>query len=1049
MHSPEIGPLQSNRPNSSLTTPANSADSDVPLQRDRASVWTEHSGAELSALQDTPADLPALFDAVVARWPDAKALIWRTGQATFRELDRLSRTLAAMLEADGAARGEIVAFWMNAGAPAQHRLLFLAIQIAVYRLGCALLPLGQQQPPAQTHAQIEALGVRFVIDATAALDDLPGWAEGAHRESIPGFVETVVTVRRRLGAGPGLPAGTAVVLTTSGTTGTPKAICLSDAMLLGFLSGMVATGTVPQLPWLMGANIGFDMALADVWLPWLHGQPVIVLETERRTPPALAEAYRLGARVVSLSPTVAAAALREDTACFARFHTLMLIGEILPRSLARRLAETAPGLAVMNGYGPAETAILATVCRVAAAEDGPVPLGRALPGYRVVVADPDTLTPLPRHSRGELLIASAAPALGYVDRNMSAERFVELPGEAPGPFMRTGDIGWVDERGEVQLVGRNDRQLKMAGVRIELDGIEHVIDRVPGVEQVGAVALKSHGAPRVIAVVQPSPAVTDRVALRTAILAHCRDWLPRAAIPAKVVFIDAMPTGGSGKKSHSALLAMLEGYGELADAADDRPLPEPGTLEATIASMWAELLRGNGVSAKPIHLSDDVFCLGASSLDTILMAERIERAFAVRIADDQLFLHATIADQAAMVRAAMSERAAEPIADHAQQAISHRVVSHRVISHRVISHRVISHRLIRTARGAGQPRGSAISPPELGGGAPHMGIVAASALDDYDILACTTQLTGKRLTDDGLWFETADAIAGQILSGQLPRPAVLIGFSIAGWMGWFIDRLLVAAGGDPTPVINLDGGALHLRQKGWMERIEPLLPPADTTPPARMLLVHRAKPGRFIVGPRLEADWAPTGALINSVSVRSVVHMDCGRPEAVSGCREVFAAFASDPGRACLHEPPLSVSGTGAALFEMLDSPEPPRGSEVGDQLSALPAAPIENEIRIPLLFLAMCTGDAEVALHTARRLSDEDPGFRPAVYAEVAILSALKRQEAAAARVAEWISLQGADAKMQARAEPRRASAGSWTAGADLVLGSEAALDFAAGFFA
>jgi len=74
--------------------------------------------------------------------------------------------------------------------------------------------------------------------------------------------------------------------------------------------------------------------------------------------------------------------LREDAACFAGFHTLVLIGETFPRSLARRLAQTAPELAVINGYGPAETAILATVCRVAAAEDGPVPLGRALPGYR-------------------------------------------------------------------------------------------------------------------------------------------------------------------------------------------------------------------------------------------------------------------------------------------------------------------------------------------------------------------------------------------------------------------------------------------------------------------------------------------------------------------------------------------------------------------------------------------------------------------------------------------------------------------------------------------
>ena len=1033
MPSPEIGrQRRDHQPDSGQSkpaAPAGSADPGIPLQRDRAAVWAEHSAAEPSALQDDPADLPALFDAVAARWPDAKALVCRTGEATFRELDRSSRALAAMLQAHGAAHGEIVAFRMTAGAPARHRILFLATQIAAYRLGCALLPLGQQHPPAQTRAQIEALGARFVIDATAALDGLPGWAAGAHRERITDFGDAVLTVRRHVGAGPELPAGTTVVLTTSGTTGTPKAICLSDAMLLGFLHGIAATGTVPGLPWLMGANIGFDMAIADVWLPWLHGQPVVVLETERRTPSALAEAYRLGARVVSLSPTVAAAALREDAACFAGFHTLVLIGETFPRSLARRLAQTAPELAVINGYGPAETAILATVCRVAAAEDGPVPLGRALPGYRVVVACPDTLAPLPHQSPGELLIASAAPALGYVDREMSAKRFVELPGEMPGAFMRTGDIGWVDERGEVQLAGRNDRQVKMAGVRIELDGIEHVIDRVPGVEQVGAVAVKMQDALRVIAVVQPSPAATDRVALRTAILAHCRDWLPRAAIPAKVVFIDAMPTGGSGKKSHRALVAMLEEDSEPANAADDRALPEPGTLEATIGSMWAELLRGNGVDAGPIHLSDDVFCLGASSLDTILMAERIERAFAIRIADDELFLRTTIADQAALIRAAMTECAAEPIPDH--------------------THRTIRNHVIRTARRAGQARGTAISPPGIGGGAPYIGIVAANALDDYDILACMIPLAGKPLTDDGLWFETGRAIAGQILSGQLPRPAVLIGFSIAGWMGWFIDRLLVAAGADPTPVINLDGGALHLSREGWMERIEPLLPALDTAPPAQMLLVHRANPGRFIVSPRLHADWAPAGTRIERLTVRSVVHTDCCRPEAIRAFSESFAAFASDPGRPCPLEPHASLSGTGAALFEMLDSPEPPRGSEMRDLLGALPAARIENGIRIPLLFLAVCTGGAEIALHTARRLSAEDPGFRPAVYAEVAILSELGRQEVAAARVAKWISLQGPDAKMQARAEPRRVAAGSWTAGADLALSSDAALDFAAGVFA
>src|SRR5689334_5620294 len=105
MHSPEIGRLRDGQPNSGQSQPAApvcSAASGIPLQRDRALVWVQHSSAEFTALQDAPSDLAALFDAVVARWPDAKALVSRIGQVTFRELDRSSRTVAATLEAHGA-----------------------------------------------------------------------------------------------------------------------------------------------------------------------------------------------------------------------------------------------------------------------------------------------------------------------------------------------------------------------------------------------------------------------------------------------------------------------------------------------------------------------------------------------------------------------------------------------------------------------------------------------------------------------------------------------------------------------------------------------------------------------------------------------------------------------------------------------------------------------------------------------------------------------------------------------------------------------------------
>src|SRR5438552_17190843 len=115
MPSPEIGrQRRDHQPDSGQSKPAAPAGS---AQRGRAAVLAEHSAAEPSALQDDPADLPAPFDAVAARWPDANALVCRTGGATFLELDGSSRALAAIRQAHGAAHREHVAFRMTACAP--------------------------------------------------------------------------------------------------------------------------------------------------------------------------------------------------------------------------------------------------------------------------------------------------------------------------------------------------------------------------------------------------------------------------------------------------------------------------------------------------------------------------------------------------------------------------------------------------------------------------------------------------------------------------------------------------------------------------------------------------------------------------------------------------------------------------------------------------------------------------------------------------------------------------------------------------------------------
>ena len=515
------------------------------------------------------------------------------------------------------------------------------------------MPLGQQITSAQALTQITTTGARFILSASGMPDCSPDWIGNAGRDAIPNHPEAALFTRQDgvTAAGHSDRGNAAVILTSSGTTGVPKTVLLSQAMILAFLNVLADTNLFPPVPGLIGGNIGFDILIADMWLPWVFGCHAVILDTERRTPATLARAHALGARMVSMTPSQAVAMLDEDEDCFRGFDGLHVVGEALSLTVARRIETSASGAVLVNGYGPSELAVLSNAWRIETDGEARIPLGRSLPGYRVLVAD-EMLRPLPAHWPGELIIASAAPALGYHDAGMTRAGFVEIPGEAPGPFFRSGDFGWIDAQGRTQFIGRRDRQLKIFGVRVELNGIEYRVGEVEGVADAGVVPISRSGRTQIVAVVQPVSGAEDFGVLRTRIMEHCRTWLARAAIPSELYFVADMPKGPSGKKSYRAIQDLVTRTSLAASDVRGRTgtLPEPGSIEAKLAAMWADELGSAGLQPCALYLEDDVFTLGATSLDATVMAERIERTFGIAYPDDQMFLWPTIAGQAAFIR---------------------------------------------------------------------------------------------------------------------------------------------------------------------------------------------------------------------------------------------------------------------------------------------------------------------------------------------------------------------------------------------------------------
>jgi acyl carrier protein len=265
---------------------------------------------------------------------------------------------------------------------------------------------------------------------------------------------------------------------------------------------------------------------------------------------------------------------------------------------------------------------------------GPVLAGRPMANQTVYVLDPAG-RPVPPGVLGEVFLGGDSVGRGYHDRpELTALRFVPDPFAAtPDARMyRTGDLGRFTPAGELDLLGRIDRQVKLRGVRIELGEIESTLLAHPAVGTCAVVVREdTPGDRRLAAYCVPAPGGAVDV---TTLRAWCAGSLPRAMTPSAFVVLDALPLTPNGKVDHKALPAP-EGEDTGGRTAFTPPRDE---IEEAIAEVFADLL---GVERIGVH--DGFFELGGHSLLAIQLVNRIEALTGVRVSLRKLFLLPSVA----------------------------------------------------------------------------------------------------------------------------------------------------------------------------------------------------------------------------------------------------------------------------------------------------------------------------------------------------------------------------------------------------------------------
>ncbi|MFG1677079.1 amino acid adenylation domain-containing protein [Micromonospora sp. NPDC049282] len=563
-----------------------------------------------------------------ARTPDAEAVRHGDTALSYRDLDRAANRLARVLLAAGVARADRV------GVCLPRTPDLVVALLAVLKTGAAYVPLDPAYPAARVAFMTADSGARLVLTTADLAGRFSGPTVLVDRLDPVGYDTDP--------AAPATPDDLAYVIYTSGSTGRPKGVAIEHRSASVLLRWVRQTFDDTELGGMLAAtSVCFDLSVFEIFGPLAWGGRVLLVDDVLAL--AAPGADRLPVTLVNTVPA-AMGELLTAGALPPGVRTVCLAGEPLTAALAARVWARPHVRRLCNLYGPSEDTTYSTWAEVPP-DDGDPPIGRPLPGTRAYVLDPDG-RPVPPGESGELYLAGAGLARGYLDRPAETEARFRPDPFRPGERMyRTGDRVRLRPDGQLAYLGRLDDQVKLRGYRIELGEVAARLAALPGVrEATAAVRPGPSGDPLLVGYL-----TGER---RDDVRARLAEVLPAPLVPATVVWLDRLPTLPNGKVDRAALPAPA--FGSTSGSGSD-PLGATGAL---VAAVWRELL---GV---PVTGPDDDFlALGGDSLLAVRCATRLTAATGRRLRPGDLFAHPTVAALAAHLDAPSTPDGADGAGD--------------------------------------------------------------------------------------------------------------------------------------------------------------------------------------------------------------------------------------------------------------------------------------------------------------------------------------------------------------------------------------------------
>jgi nonribosomal peptide synthetase DhbF len=577
--------------------------------------------------------------------PDAAAVVCDKRRLTYHELNARANRLARYLIRRGARPETIIA----AALPRSESMMVALF--AILKAGAAYLPIDLDYPPERIRLMFDDANPAAIITTEAAISCLPD-APGIPKhvlsdheitEELAAYSEADFTDDDRIGV---LPANTAYVMYTSGSTGQPKGVAVTHGGLANIARVYSSTSKDFRSAFnpahhrrLRLAHIvswSFDAAWGPIlWM--LDGHEMhIVNELDRKDPEALIAYFNAHSiDYLDCTPEYMRQLMEMGFPQENGSKPALIIvgGETMTHSLWSEL-RSIKGAEVYNTYGPTECTVDAIDCALSASTEPRI--GQPVTNVNAYVLDVE-LRQVRTGETGELYITGAGIARGYLGRpGMTAERFVASPFGRPGDRMyRTGDLARRYPDRNFEFMGRTDGQVKIRGFRIELGEIESVLSQHPSVgSAVAAAHTDDSGNKRLVAYVVPA---SGQVPADAVLRAHAQAALPVYMIPSVFMILDEFPLTSNGKVDRQGLPAP--------DVSSAQRGRRPRTHdEKVICRLFAEVL-----GLPDVRADENFFALGGHSLLAVRLVDKIRSELAVTMSIRSLFEEPTAAGLARLL----------------------------------------------------------------------------------------------------------------------------------------------------------------------------------------------------------------------------------------------------------------------------------------------------------------------------------------------------------------------------------------------------------------